>query len=126
MRKLILSMQVSLDGYAEGPNGDMSWMQPDDDEQWNDLFKMLKDNVDLFLLGAGMWPEYRDYWKKALASPADFSDHELEYAKLAGKTQHIVFSKTLKNAGWENTIINNGDIAAEVKKIKEQPGKIYR
>jgi dihydrofolate reductase len=123
MRKLILSMQVSLDGYVEGPNGDMSWMQADDDEQWDDLFEMLKNNVDLFLLGAGMWPEYRDYWKKALASPTDFSSQEVEYAKLAEKTQHIVFSKTIKDAGWENTTINSGDIVIEVKRIKEQPGK---
>jgi len=27
MRKLILSMQVSLDGFIEGPGGDMSWMK---------------------------------------------------------------------------------------------------
>jgi dihydrofolate reductase len=39
MRKLILSMQVSQDGYAEGPTGDMSWMQPDDNEQWDNLCK---------------------------------------------------------------------------------------
>jgi dihydrofolate reductase len=123
MRKLILSMQVTLDGYVEGPNGDMSWMQPDDDEAWENLFQELVNNVDLCLLGAGMWAEYRNYWKKALASPADFSNHEVAYAKFAEKTQHIVFSKTIKDAGWENVTINSGDVAAEVKKLKEKPGK---
>jgi len=64
MRKLILSTNASLDGYIEGKNGDMSWMQPDDDDTWDDLFGMLKNNVDLFLLGRGMWAEYRNYCKK--------------------------------------------------------------
>ncbi|RYY66060.1 MAG: dihydrofolate reductase, partial [Chitinophagaceae bacterium] len=54
MRKLILSMHMSLDGFVEGLNKDMSWMKPDTDDQWDDLFTMLS-NVDLFLLGGGMW-----------------------------------------------------------------------
>jgi dihydrofolate reductase len=116
-------MQTSLDGYVEGKNGDMSWMQPDDDETWADLFQLLKDNVDLFLLGRGMWDEYRNYWKKALAEPDKFSDHEIAYAKLAEKTPHIVFSKTLKESGWENTTINSGDLETEIKKIKVSEGK---
>jgi dihydrofolate reductase len=121
MRKLILSMQVSLDGYVEGPNGDMSWMQTDNDNEWDDMFENLQ-SVDLFLVGAGMWTGYRDYWKQALADP-NFSADEVKYAKLAEKTQHIIFSKTLKNTGWENATINNGDLATEVKKLKEQPGR---
>jgi dihydrofolate reductase len=123
MRKLILSMSTSLDGYVEGKNGDMSWMQPDDDETWGDLFGILQDKVDLFLLGRGMWTEYRNYWKKALAEPEKFSKNEVEYAKLAEKTPHIVFSKTLQESGWENTTINNGDLETEIKKIKASEGK---
>lgn len=123
MRKLILSMNASLDGYIEGKGGDMSWMQPDDDDTWGDLFGMLEEHVDLFLLGRGMWAEYRNYWKKALAEPEKFSAHEVAYAKLAEKTPHIVFSKTLKESGWENTTINNGDLVIEIKKLKAATGK---
>ena len=50
MRKLVLSMQMSLNGFAEGPKKDMSWMQPDTEEQWNNLFTMLQQ-VDLFVPG---------------------------------------------------------------------------
>jgi len=121
MRKLILSMSTSLDGYVEGKNGDMSWMKPDDDEQWDELFGLLS-NVDLFLLGSGMWPDYRDYWKKALAKPADFSGTEVKYAKLAEKTQHIVFSATMQDAGWENTTIISDNAVDVVRKIKGQAG----
>lgn len=121
MRKLILSMQVSLDGFVEGVDGDMSWMQPDDDQLWDDLFNMLQQ-VDLFVLGSGMWEEYRDYWKKALGE-SGFSANEIKYARLAEKTRHIVFSGTLQEAGWENTTINSGSLVDEIKAIKQQPGK---
>ena len=121
MRKLILAMQVSLDGFIEGPGGDMSWFVHDDPEQWADLFGMWQ-SVDLFLLGRGMWADYRNYWKQALTSSTAPSN-ELAYAKLAEKTKHIVFSRTLADPGWENTTIIKGPVAEEVRKLKQAPGK---
>jgi dihydrofolate reductase len=121
MRKLILSMQVSLDGFIEGPNGDMSWLHKDDKEQWQDLFEMLQ-SVDLFLLGRVMFPDYRNYWKQALTNP-QASPNEVAYAQLAEKTKHIVFSATMDEPAWENTQIINGDVAEEIAKLKKQPGK---
>ncbi len=114
-------MQVSLDGFIEGPNGDMSWMQTDGDELWKDLFKMLQ-NVDLHIMGRVMFPGYRDYWKAALTD-SQFSSGERAYAKYADKTKHIVFSKTLKDPEWGNTTINTGGVAEEVRKLKQLPGK---
>lgn len=121
MRKLILSMQVSLDGFTEGPGGDMSWVATDDDNQWKDLFEML-ESVDLFLLGRVMWPEYRDYWKKALTS-STASPNDVAYAKRAEKTKHLVFSQTMNDSGWENTTIIKGPVLEEVVKLKEASGK---
>ena len=120
MRKLILSMQVSLDGFVDGENGDLSWVQKDDEESWTDLFQMLK-SVDLFLLGRVMYPDYRDYWKSTLTNEKASPNHKA-YAQLAEKTSHIVFSQTLKDSGWGNTRINSGPVAEEVKKIKQQSG----
>src|SRR5712671_1488632 len=121
MRKLILSMQISLDGFAEGENGDMSWMKTNDEEQWEDIFELLK-TVDLFLLGRSMWPDYRDYWKLALTNKSA-SASERAYAELAEKTPHIIFSRTIQDSGWHNKLINHGPVAEEVKKLKLQPGK---
>lgn len=121
MRKLILSMQISLDGFAEGPGGDMSWLFKDDNEQWQDLFEMLQ-SVDLFLLGGGMFPDYRAFWKQALTNPQSTAN-QLAYAKLADKTKHIVFSHIMKDPGWANTQIVGGSVADEVAKIKAMPGK---
>jgi len=121
MRKLILSMHMSLDGFVASPNKDMSWMQTDNDEEWEGLFAMVK-NMDLFLLGRGMWKEYRDYWTKAFTGPG-FSENEVKYAKLAVKKKHLIFSKTLKQTGWENAEVISGDLKKTVTKLKQQPGK---
>ncbi len=115
-------MQVSLDGFIEGPDGDMSWRASDDSEEWKDLFEML-ETVDLFLLGAKMYPGYRDYWQKCLANPQSCSQNELAYAKLAHKSAHIVFSNTMATAAWANTTICRGDAAVEIAYIKQLPGK---
>jgi dihydrofolate reductase len=99
----------------------MNWLQPDDEEQWDDLFTMLKE-VDLFLLGRGMWAGYRDYLKKVLTAPG-FSTNEVQYAQLAEKTPHIVFSHTLQDPEWENTSIAKGSVVEEISKLKQQSGK---
>lgn len=121
MRKLILLMRVSLDGFVEGPNGGMDWMDKDETAQWKDLFEVLEE-VDLFLLGRVMWPDYRDYWTKALTN-SDASQNEQAYARLAERTPHIIFSHTLKDAGWHNASIESGPVAEAVAKLKNMPGK---
>jgi dihydrofolate reductase len=121
MRKLILSMQVSLDGFTEGENGDLNWLQKEDPEQWSDIFEMLA-SVDLFLLGRVMFPDYRNYWKSALVN-SNVSVNHKRYAQLADKTAHMVFSQTLEEPGWDNTQIVRGNVVEEVKKLKNQHGR---
>jgi len=131
MRKLTLSMQMSLDGYIEGPAAEMDWFV-DDDETWKDMFEFLK-SIDTILLGAGMYAEYADYWRRALSDPKARPD-EVKYSKLAGKIEHIVFSNSLTkidpkapddyNGEWrKNTRIVKGDVKTEVLKLKQSSGK---
>ncbi|MET0300015.1 MAG: dihydrofolate reductase family protein [Flavitalea sp.] len=121
MRTLTLAMQVSIDGYVEGNQG-LNWMKKDTPEQWQDMFGFLH-NVDLLLLGRGMWAEYRDYWKEALKPGTDKTKEEVDYARFAEKTSHMVFSQTINEAGWENATIIHGDVVSEIEKIKKRPGK---
>src|SRR5688572_6881523 len=127
MRKLILSMQMSLDGYIEGPAGEMDWFV-DDDETWKDMFEFLK-LIDTVLLGAGMYPEYAAYWRRVLTDPKA-QPNEVQYSRLAGKIDHIVFSNSLTKVDpnapddyhgeWrKNTRIVKGDVKTEVLKLKQ-------
>lgn len=121
MRKLILSIQTSLDGFIEGPDGDMSWVPTQDDELWDDLFNMLED-VDLFVMGRGMYKDYRNYWVNALTDPKA-TPNEVKYARLADRTPHIVFSKTLHDPLWANTTVLPGSIVDTIRHLKQQSGK---
>jgi dihydrofolate reductase len=121
MRKLILSMQVSLDGYIESSTGDMDWMDINSNDGWDVVFDMMK-NIDLLLLGRKMYNGYRDFWKNALVDP-DAAENDRRYAVIADSLPHIVFSKTLKEAGWSNTIIHSGDVVEEIIRLKNQDGK---
>jgi len=113
-------MQMSLDGFIEGPNGAMDWFPRDNDEQWEDLFNLLR-SADTFLLGRAMYPAYSNYWRSVLTNQSA-PKNEIKYARIAEKTQHIVFSKTMEKADWENTRIAK-DISEEIYNLKQQPGK---
>jgi dihydrofolate reductase len=67
MRKLILKTAISLDGFLEGPGGEMDWFSSDD-AVWQEEFKLYAD-VDTVLLGRGMYPGYAQHWRGVLAEP---------------------------------------------------------
>ena len=110
---------MSLDGFIEGPNGAMDWLTSGE-EDWKEMFKDL-ESVDTYLLGRRMFPGYSAYWRSLLTDPTSPKD-ELTFARLADKSQHIVFSNTLTTVDWENTRIAT-DPAAEIQQLKKQPGK---
>jgi dihydrofolate reductase len=120
MRQLILAMQISVDGYIEGPDGDMSWAAKDEEELWDDLFKML-ETVDTLILGRKMFSDYRNYWNWCLNNP-DASLNERRYAEYAMKNRHIVYSNTMKDPEWSNTTVVAGNVIDHVRELKLEPG----
>jgi dihydrofolate reductase len=121
MRKLILKVEMSLDGFIEGQKGEMDWFDTDDDESWKELFRLLS-SVDTVLLGRVMYPGYSEYWRTVLSEPKKYPKNHLRYARWAEKTRHIIFSHTMKKADWENTEVNGGDLEKEVGKLKRGRG----
>jgi dihydrofolate reductase len=66
MRKVILAMQMSLDGFIEGPNGEMDWLVGRE-EDWKEMFKDL-ESLDTHLLGRKMYHGYAAYWRSVLTN----------------------------------------------------------
>ena len=116
MRKLLFFMLVSLDGYFEAPNGDISWHNVD--EEFNEFAIAQLDSVDTLLFGRVTYQGMASYWPTAIATEND--------PAVAGKMNaipKIVFSRTLYNAEWNNTRLVKDNIAEEISKLKQQPGK---
>ncbi len=72
MRKLKLQIQMTLDGFVAGPNGELDWMwtgkQPG---QSLDKVIELADSCDTILLGSGMTPEFVNYWENVVDTKPD-------------------------------------------------------
>lgn len=123
MRQIIAALQISLDGYIEGPQGELDWV-----DSWEDRFGLV-DRVDTFLLGAGMYPGYEAYWSAIQADPTavlPFAGrpalpYEIEYAQVAARTPHVVLSRTLSTVAWPQTrIVRELD---ELRRLKALPGR---
>jgi len=121
-RKMIAALQVSLDGFTQGPKGEKDWV-----DSWADALALIPD-VDTFVLGGRMYPDYGEYWKSIHDNPEHVtyqeripSKSEIAYARLAAKTPHIVLSTTLKSVSWPTAQIVQD--VAELRTLKGQPGK---
>ncbi len=121
MRKLVLSMQVSLDGFIEGPNGELDWAVKEDEETWHYIFDVQR-SADTLLMGRVMYPAFERYWQAAPTNPLS-SKNEVDYARLADSMKKVVVSKTLAAAAWKNTTILRDHVADEIRRMKERPGK---
>lgn len=120
MRKLKLQVQMSVDGYIAGPNGEMDWMV---EWNWDDKLKKYVDeltqSVDTILLGRKMTNGFISYWSDVMSKP---DDPEYIFAKKLIETPKIVFSKTLDKSEWINKEISKGDLRTEIIRIKNQQG----
>lgn len=116
MRTLKLQMQLSVDGYVAGPNGEMDWMAWDWGDDIKQYVTILTKNVDTIVLGRKMAEGFIPHWTAAAQAPdAD------EFTNKMVDLQKVVFSKTLTESPWENTKVI-ADLVEGIKKLKTTAG----
>lgn len=120
IRKLKLQMQISVDGYVAGPNGEMDWMVWDWDDELKKYVEQLTATIDTILLGRKMVDGFVSHWANVIKQP---QDPEFTSGKKMMDTPKVVFSKTLKESHWENTDIATGVLEDEINRLKNQNGK---
>lgn len=115
-------MQVTLDGHILDSEGKSDWV-----DSWADGLDLLPP-VDAFVLGGGMFPDYEQFWIAALKDPAAVSEwigralyeREIEYARVAAATPHLVVSTSLDEVSWPTArLIRELD---ELRAFKAQGG----
>lgn len=120
MRKLKLQVQISIDGYIAGPNGEMDWMQSDWDDALKNYITQIMNSVDCIILGRKLAEEFIPHWASIALKP---DDPDFEPAKILTRSQKVVFTKTLNQSKWENTVLAKGDLVEEIIKLKNQDGQ---
>jgi dihydrofolate reductase len=117
-------MMISIDGYFEGPNHDISWHNVD--EESNKFAIELLREIDTILFGRRTYQLFEDYWPRAAKDPNISSDN-LEIANMINNMNKIVFSKTLQRVeekeNWKNVKLVHDLNPNEIRRWKEQSGK---
>ena len=112
MRRLVLQMGISIDGFVSGgPHEDIGRGEP---EHPDVVAKKLAwvERAGLHAMGRVTYEEMAGFWPTATGA----------YAKPMNEIPKVVFSTTLARADWPTTTIASGDLAEEVAKLTDQPG----
>jgi dihydrofolate reductase len=114
MRKLFLKMDMSLDGFVGPLDEDAEWIMRDFDDE---LSRWTVDEVlwraGTHLMGRATYEEMAAHWPSATTV----------FAAPMNEIPKVVISRTLTTADWPETRIARGDLAEEIRRLKEEPGK---
>jgi dihydrofolate reductase len=119
MRKLNLQIQMTVDGYIAGVNGEMEFMEQNWDPALIAYIQKLTGAVDCIVLGRKLAEGFIPYWADVATKP---DNPEYTAGKKFTDTTKIVFTKTLDKAEWENTTLAKGDLVEEINNLKNQAG----
>jgi dihydrofolate reductase len=114
MRKVKLSMQMTINGYVGGPNGENDWMTWNPDAEFMEFLNSSFDSSDTILLGRKLAGGFIQYWESALDKNPD-----TPFAKKIVDTPKVVFTKTLDKSTWNNTTLAKGGLAEEIANLKK-------
>jgi dihydrofolate reductase len=116
MSKLVVYNSMSLDGYFTDANGDMSWAHKRDPE-WQAFVTENASGGGQLLFGRVTYDLMASFWPTPLAAQSN----PIVVDRM-NNLQKYVFSTTLDKASWNNTRLFKGDLATEVRKLKQEPG----
>jgi dihydrofolate reductase len=123
MRKVILQMMITLDGYVAGPNDELDWI--DYDPIMGEAHFALAAGADAALIGHTVYQGMAAHWPQA-ASDADTPDNEAEFAKLMNSMSKIVISTRPEELTWENCeqllVNDHSDLITKLTELKAMPG----
>jgi dihydrofolate reductase len=118
VRKIIWMMSVSVDGYMEGPRGEIDWHMVDDE-----LHRHMNGwlgRAGGFLEGRATYELMEEFWPTADQDPGA-TPTIVEFAQIWRDTPKVVYSRTLERAGGNATLVHDV-VPAEVRALKAQPG----
>ena len=119
MRKLKLQVQISVDGFIAGPNGEMDWLVWDWDDELKRYVGELTSSVDTIVLGRKLAEGFIPHWTNLAQDP---NDPEYASARIFVDTAKVVFTKSVEHAEWENSVVATGDLVKEINGLKNQSG----
>jgi dihydrofolate reductase len=112
MRRLILQMGVSIDGYVAALDGSHPWGYASEDEAAKRWKLDSVYGAGAHLMGRVTYEDMAAFWPTSKS----------EYARPMNEIPKVVFSETLQHADWPETRIARGDLSEEIERLKREPG----
>jgi dihydrofolate reductase len=119
MRKLTVFMHVSLDGFVAGLNGELDWVNID-----NEMFEFVGKRInvtDTALYGRNTYQMMEAYWPTAGTQP-NATAHDVKHSTWYNQAEKIVLSKTMQSDSKKKIKVINNNLAAEITKLKQVEG----
>jgi dihydrofolate reductase len=128
MRKLKLQVQITVDGFVGGPDGDHDWRTWNWDDKLKAFAYSLRDGCDTILLGRKLAETFIPHFEDTVNSLQPKNDdkaldEKFVYAHRMVSMPKIVFSKTMQTFDGKNVSVENGDLVASIRTLKGQEGK---
>lgn len=120
MRKLKLQVQMTVDGYIAGPNGELDFMVWNWDDELKQYVEDITEPVDCIVLGRKLAEGFIPHWASVAADP---DGEDFPTGKKFTDTHKVVFTKTLNQPDWKNTVLAKGDLVDEISQLKKQDGQ---
>ena len=130
MRRIVMFNWLTADGYFAGPDGNLNWVVPDEEQAKAAAAGI--SGVDTFLFGRRTYELFEGFWRHALGDsstvpdPHDPGRRSPEHRSIAialNEMTKVVFSRTLKDVTWKNSRLLHELDPREVETMKRQPGK---
>ncbi|MBC9934083.1 dihydrofolate reductase family protein [Chitinophaga qingshengii] len=123
MRKLIVSMNISLDGFMSGSRQELDWHFA----SWgSDMAEKLTRDLaqaDTLLLGRNTYEAMASYWRE-VEIDTFFPRDDIAHAVMLNTCQKLVYSRTLTELSWNNSRQVKGDLRRVVATLKQpRPGQ---
>jgi len=112
MKKVILNLAVTLDGFIEGPNGEIDWCIMDDDMNFDKFI----DSIDTLFYGRVSYDAWGNFQPGETTSPAE----KIMWEAIHSKNKFVFSSQNRQN---EKATFITSNIANKVAEIKKQDGK---
>jgi dihydrofolate reductase len=122
MRKLIVSMNLSLEGYMSDSQGGLDWHFEKWNEDMGEKLLELMERTDTILLGSITYDAMARYWS-VIPHLENFPRQDLAIADRMERHRKFVFSKTARTAFWNNTLFTAAGVEKEITKLKQNKGK---
>jgi dihydrofolate reductase len=105
---------VSLDGVVESPE---KWQLPYFNDEMGEVIGAAMTEADAMLLGRVTYQEFASYWPGVSSEDQPFAEH------MNNTPKYVVSTTREEPLEWNNSTLIKGNVAEEIAKLKQQPGK---